>query len=91
MCMPFFCNPRHNGSFYHCLLNSMARVWSVDDNAVFFFVGDANTHHSERLELVSPTDLHGSDALIIAICRVVRSWCAVPLTLLVKQTRFCYD
>ena len=31
--------------------------------AVFVFVGDANAHHSEWLELVSPTDRHGRDAL----------------------------
>ena len=41
----------------------MALVQSVDDKAVFVFVGDANAHHTERLELISPTDLHGRDAL----------------------------
>ena len=30
---------------------------------VFVFVGDANAHHSEWLESVSPTDRHGRDAL----------------------------
>ena len=29
----------------------------------FVFVGDANAHHSEWLESVSPTDRHGRDAL----------------------------
>ena len=41
----------------------MARVQSVDDKAVFVIVGDANAHHSERLESVSPTDRHRRDAL----------------------------
>ena len=41
----------------------MALVRPVDDKSVFFFVGDANAHHSERLESVSPTDRHGRDAL----------------------------
>ena len=41
----------------------MARVESVDDKAVFIFVGDANAHHSEWLGSVSPTDRHGRDAL----------------------------
>ena len=31
--------------------------------AVFIFVGDVNTHHSEWLESVSRTDRHGRDAL----------------------------
>ena len=41
----------------------MARVQSVDDKAVFVFVSEANAHHSEWLESVSPTDRHGRDAL----------------------------
>ena len=41
----------------------MARVQSVDDKAVFVFVVDANGHHSEWLESVSPPDRHGRDAL----------------------------
>ena len=36
---------------------------SVDDKAVFVFVGDANAHHSEWLESVSPADRHGRDAV----------------------------
>ena len=35
---------------------------SVDDKAIFLFVGDENAHHSEWLESVSPTDRHGRDA-----------------------------
>ena len=41
----------------------MAWAQSVDDKAVFVFVGDANAHHSEWLESVSPTDQYGHDAL----------------------------
>ena len=63
MSMPFYRNPRHDGSRYDCLLDSIARVQSVDDKAVFLFVGDANTRHSEWLESVTPTDRHGRDAL----------------------------
>ena len=59
----FYCNPGHDGSLHDCLLDSMARVQSVDDKAVFVFVGDTNAHHSEWLESVSPTDRHGRDAL----------------------------
>ena len=55
----FYCNRRHDGS----LLDSTARVQSVDDKAVFDFVGDANAHPSEWLESVSPTDRHGRDDL----------------------------
>ena len=40
------------------MLDSIARVQSVDDKAVFVFASDANTHHSEWLESVSPTDRH---------------------------------
>ena len=59
-----FCRiPGPDGSLYYCLLDSMARVQSVDDKAVFLFVGVANAHHSEWSELVSPTDRHGRDAL----------------------------
>ena len=32
----------------------MARVQSVDDKAVFVFVGDVNAHHSEWLESALP-------------------------------------
>ena len=43
----FYHNPGHDGSCYDCLLESMARMQSVDDNAVFIFVSDANAHYSE--------------------------------------------
>ena len=79
----FFRNPGHDGSFYECLLDSMARVQSVDDRAVFVFVDDANAHHSEWLESVSPTERHGRDALDFCTLSVVSSWCTVLLTLLV--------
>ena len=69
----FYCNPGHDGSLYACLLNSMALVQSVDDKAVFVIVGDANAHHSEWLELVTPTDRQGRDLLIFELCRVVSS------------------
>ena len=39
------------------LFDSMTQVQSVD-KAVFVFVGDANAHHSEWLESVSPTNRH---------------------------------
>ena len=58
----FYCMPGHDCSLYDCLLDSMARVQSVDE-AIFVFVGDANVHHSDWLESVSPTDRHGCDAL----------------------------
>ena len=41
----------------------MASVKSVENKAVFVFVGDANVHRSELLESVSSTDWHGRDAL----------------------------
>ena len=41
----------------------MDRVQSVNDKAVFVFVSDANAHHSEWLESISPTDRHGRVAL----------------------------
>ena len=37
----FYRNPGHDGSLHGCLLDSMARVQSVDDKAVFVFVSDA--------------------------------------------------
>ena len=45
------------------MLDSIARVQSVDDKAVFVFASDANTHHSEWLESVSPTHRHWRDDL----------------------------
>ena len=59
----FYHNPGHDGALYDCLLDSVARVQSVDDKTVFVFVGDSNAHHSEWLESVSPTYRHGRDAL----------------------------
>ena len=53
-----FCrNQGHDCSLYDCLLDSMAQVQSFDVKVVF--VGDANSHHFEWLESVSPTDRHG--------------------------------
>ena len=61
----YYCrlDPGHGGSLYYCRLDPMARVQSVDDKAVFVFVGDANAHHSKWFESVSPTDRHGRNAL----------------------------
>ena len=59
----FYRNPRHDGSLYDSLLDSMARVQSVDDQAVYVFVCDANAHHSEWLESVSATERHCHEAL----------------------------
>ena len=54
----------HDGSLYDCLLDYMARVQSVDDKAVFVYIGHPNAHHSAWLESVSPTDRHAwRDAL----------------------------
>ena len=58
----FYRNPGHEGSLYDCILNSIARMQSVYNKAVFVFVIDANAHHSEWLELVSHTDRNGRDA-----------------------------
>ena len=59
----FYRNQRDDGSLNDRLLDSMAQVQSVDDKAVFVFVGDANAHHSEWLNSVSPTDWHKRDPL----------------------------
>ena len=59
----FYRNLGSDGSLFDCLLDSMARVQSVDDKAVIVFVDDANAHHSEWLESVSHTYRHGRDAL----------------------------
>ena len=40
----FYHSPRHDGSLYDCLLDSMARVKSVDDKTVFIFVSDINAN-----------------------------------------------
>ena len=50
-------------SLYDCLLDSMAQSQSLDDKAIFFFVGDVNAHQSEWQESVSHTDQYGRDAL----------------------------
>ena len=75
----FYHNPGHDGSLYDCFFDSMARLQSVDDKAVF--VSDANAHHSESQSLLL-IDM-GVMVLIFVICRVVKSWCAVLLTFLV--------
>ena len=59
----FYCNPMHDGSLRNYLLDSMARVHSVDDKDVIVFAGDANAHLFEWLESVFPTDRNGNDAL----------------------------
>ena len=89
----FYRNRGHDGSLYDCLLDSIARVKSIDDKAVFVSVGDVNgmiaftqKSHSEWLESVSTTDRHGVMLFIFAICQVLSSWFAVPLTLLVTNS-----
>ena len=47
LCLCLYGNPGHDASLYDCLLDSMARVQSINDKAVFVFVADANAHHSE--------------------------------------------
>ena len=61
----------------------MARVQSVDDKAVFVFIGDADAHHSEWLESILLLIDMGLMLLNFAICQAVRSCCSVPLILLV--------
>ena len=39
----------------------MAIIQSIDNKAVFVFVGDVNAHHYEWFVSVSPTDCHGLD------------------------------
>ena len=81
----FHRNEGYDGSLHECLHDFMALVQSVVDKAVFVFIIDANAQNSEWLEPVSATDRYGHDA-IFAICRVVSSWFAVPLTLLVTDS-----
>ena len=58
LCLCLLRRSGHDGSLYDCLLNSMARVQSVDDEAVLLVM---HAHHSEWLESVSPTDRRGYD------------------------------
>ena len=76
----------HDGSLYDCLLDSMARVQSIDHKAVFFFVCAANAHYSGWQGSVFPTDPHGRDALDFCNLSGCESWSAVPLTLLVTDS-----
>ena len=66
----FYRNPGHDGSLYECLLDSMARMKSVDDKAVFVFVSDAMlitlSGWSRSLLLIGT----GVMLLIFAICPV---------------------
>ena len=50
--MPFIVTQDTTVHFMTVYMDSMARVQSVDDKAVFLFVGDANAHHSEWLDRV---------------------------------------
>ena len=80
----FLCNPGHDDSLADCLLDSMVRVESVDDKAVFVFVPDANAHLSQKLYSQSLLLIgKGVMLLIFVICCVVSSWLTVLLTLLV--------
>ena len=74
-------NPGHDSSLYDRIIYSMSRMQSVDDKAVFVFVGDINAHHSEWFESVSLLIDMGMMLLIFSICQVVSCSCAVPLTL----------
>ena len=67
----------------------MARVQSVDDKAIFVFVGDANAQLLITLSGWSRSLLlivMGVMLFSFAICRVVSNWFAVPLTLLVTDS-----
>ena len=79
----FTANPGHDDSLNNCLLDSMARVHTVYDTAVFVVVGDANDYHSEWLEWVSSTDRHGRDTLGFCNLSGCEQLVQVELTLLV--------
>ena len=79
----FTANPGHDDSLNNCLLDSMARVHTVDDTAVFVVVGDGNDYHSDWLEWVSPTDRHVRDALGFCNLSGCEQLVQVELTLLV--------
>ena len=55
-------NPGHDDSIWDCFLETMARVQEEDRKAAFVYVGDANAHHTDWLESISPTDRHGQNA-----------------------------
>ena len=62
--MPFIETQRTNNTMVHfttVYLTLYLGCKSVDDKGVF--VSDANAHHSEWLESVSPTHRHGRDGL----------------------------
>ena len=88
----YYCNPGHDGSLYDCLLDSIARVQSVDDKAVFVFVSNVNAHHSEWLKPVSVLLIGtGVMPLIFAICWVVSSCSSLSHSHCWQQTLSCND
>ena len=88
MCMPLTVT-QYTTVHFMCLLDSMAQVQSVG-KAVFVFLGDANAHHSDWLESVSPTDRHGRDALDFCNQSGCEQWFFVH-SHCCSQTRTCDD
>ena len=52
-------NPDLDDTIYDCLLSKMMEVQNDDPKAHFVFVGDYNAHHTEWLNSVTATDVHG--------------------------------
>ena len=67
----FHPNPGHDGSLYYCLLDSMARVQSVNDKAVFVFAVMRMLITLSGWSLSLLLIGTGVMLLIFAICRVV--------------------
>ena len=58
-------NPNLDDHIYDCLIDSMARIESVDGRAAFVFVGDLNAHHQEwQFPVTNP---HGRMAMEFTI------------------------
>ena len=52
-------NPDLDNSIFDCMLHSMHNIQERDRKSAFVFVGDLNTHHSDWLVSVSPTNSAG--------------------------------
>ena len=83
MFMPFTVTQGTMVHFFDCLIDSMARVPSVDDKAVLSLsVVPMLITLSGLSQFLLLIDM-GMMLLVFAICPVVSSWCSVSLSLLV--------
>ena len=90
----FYHNPGSDGSFDDCPLDSMARLQSVDDKAVFVFVSDAElitlSGWSRSLSQIRPRWCKWSRSGLWSMQVMLKTWVRIPCETGVPVSKVSY-